>query len=156
MFVSRSFDRGLQYAKRGSHYTNALSIRKVLEYPQFLVCDLLVIYHVYHFFIKKNDISTATILYRIFMCSFTNSIYRICWTLNSNFRTLTQFGVTDGEVTVWTWTIWYLIPRMYSRYLDFNFVAADMHNCRCLSRNCWRSICSSPIFEGTLLLIRNK
>ncbi|XP_024021490.1 DNA-directed RNA polymerases IV and V subunit 4 [Morus notabilis] len=26
-----SFDRGLQYAKRGSHYTNALSIRKVLE-----------------------------------------------------------------------------------------------------------------------------
>ena len=33
MFVSRAFDRGLQYAKSGCHYTNPQSVRRVLEYP---------------------------------------------------------------------------------------------------------------------------
>ena len=32
LFVSRSFDKGLQYAKRG-HYTNPQLVRQVLEYP---------------------------------------------------------------------------------------------------------------------------
>ena len=32
-FAFRSFDKGLQYTKRTSHYTNPQSVRKVLEYP---------------------------------------------------------------------------------------------------------------------------
>lgn len=31
--IPQSFDRGLQYCKRGSHYTNSQSVRRVLEYP---------------------------------------------------------------------------------------------------------------------------
>ena len=33
LFVSRPFNTGLQYAKRGVHYTKPQSVRQVLEYP---------------------------------------------------------------------------------------------------------------------------
>ncbi|KAK1269935.1 hypothetical protein QJS04_geneDACA006747 [Acorus gramineus] len=36
--IPESFDRGLQYAKSGSHYTNPSSVRELLEYPYFIIC----------------------------------------------------------------------------------------------------------------------
>lgn len=35
VFIFRSYDRGLQFAKTGAHYTNPQSVRRVLEYPWF-------------------------------------------------------------------------------------------------------------------------
>ena len=44
LFGFRSFDRGLQYAKRGSHYKNPKSVRQVLEYPWFRGLSIRYIY----------------------------------------------------------------------------------------------------------------